>query len=62
MLELCIKEIKGIKFFGISKERMEMVRSNLLPRFQNGKTVPGTRIYHNFLPISTTVISFKGTV
>ena len=61
MLELCIKEIKGIKFYGISKERMKIVRNILLPRFQSGKTVPGTRIYHHFLPISTNAISFKRT-
>ena len=61
MLELCIQEIKGIKFYGISKERMENVRYNLLPRFQSGKTVPGTRIYHHFIPISTSAISFKRT-
>ena len=61
MLELCKEEIKGITFFGISKERMVTVRQNLLPRFQSGKTVPGTRIYHHFLPISTNSISFKRT-
>ena len=40
---------------------MDNVRKYLKTRFQNGGTIPGTRSYHHYIPISSTKISFKTT-
>ncbi len=61
MLELCKNEITSIKFFGICKESMTGVRANLEKRFENGKTVPGTRYSHHFIPLSSSRIAHKLT-
>ena len=59
MLSLCKSIISGITFIHILKERMEEVRAQLKERFASGHTIPGTREYHIFTPVSTTVIAFK---
>jgi len=61
MLELCEEEMPSIKFFGISKEDMTAVRSFLQKRFAEGKTIPGTRSSHHFIPVSATEIGHKLT-
>ena len=48
-----------IKFFGISKERMEDVRKLLEKRFSKGNTVLGTRSSHHFKPLSSSKIAHK---
>ncbi|KAG1674550.1 Tetratricopeptide repeat protein 8 [Nymphon striatum] len=40
---------------------MVSTRQELKERFGMGKTVPGTRSYHHYTPISTTEISYKRT-
>ena len=40
---------------------MDNVRKYLKTRFQNGRTVPRTRSYHHYIPISSTKISLKRT-
>ena len=52
----------GIEFFYISKKRMEEVRLELKGRFALGQTIPGTRSYHFFKPVSSNVVAFKHTV
>ena len=61
MFKFCNEEIKGIKFKFISKETMEVTRANLKTRFLNAKTVPGTRSYHHFVPLSSSCIGTKRT-
>ena len=60
-IELCKEEIKGITFFDISQSRMTDVRESLKIRFSKGKTIPGTRSCHHFIPLSTSKISHKLT-
>ena len=50
MIHLCREEIKEIKFFGISQLQMSNVREHLKDRFNKGKTLPGTRSCHHFVP------------
>ena len=61
MINLCREEIKEIKFFGISQLQMKIVRENLKVRFDKGKTLPGTRRCHHFVPQSRYKISYKIT-
>ena len=43
MLDLCVREISFIRFFGVNQEEMVNVRADLGDRFAVSKTVPGTR-------------------
>ena len=52
MLDLCVREIHSINFFGVSQEEMVNVRADLEDCFAKSKTMPGTRSSHHFLPIS----------
>ena len=57
MLEFCERNIQNIQTLFISKERMENVRKELMDRFSLGRTIPGTRSYHYFEPVSTSTIA-----
>ena len=61
MLEFCITNINTIIFYKITKETVNSRRQQLKERFETGKTVPGTRSYHHYIPISKFEISFKRT-
>ena len=54
MLDLCVREIPSITFFGVSEEDLE-------DRFAKSKTLPGTRSSHHFVPISCNKIAHKLT-
>lgn len=51
LYEFCKARIEKITFLFISKEVVEQTRSALLSRFTNVQTLPGTRSFHNYLPI-----------
>jgi hypothetical protein len=59
MLEFCENEIKGIHFIYITKESNIKIRSEMVQRYTNAKTLPGTRSYHHFVPLRTTKIAAK---
>ena len=59
MLDLCVREIPSIAFFGVSQEQIVNVCFDLEDRFQ--KSVPGTRSSCNFVPISCNKIAHKLT-
>ena len=61
MTELCRDEIKEIKFFEISQLDMLNICQHLKVRFENGRTLPGTRSCHHFVPQSRCKISYKTT-
>ena len=52
MLDLCVREIPSITFFGVSQEEMVSVHADLEDCFAKSKTVPGARSRNHFLPIS----------
>ena len=54
VLKVCQEEMKSIIFFCIDKGDMYMVevREKMEKRFEDGKTVPGTRGSHHFIPHS----------
>ena len=61
MFKFCEENIKNITFVFISKERMETARDELNERFALGRTVPGTKSYHFFAPVSKNEIAYKQT-
>ena len=61
MLDLCVREIPSITFFGVSEEEMVNVHADLEDRFAKSKTLPGTRSSHHFVPISCNKIAHKLT-
>ena len=61
MLDLYIREIHSIAFFGVSQEEMVNVRVDLKDRFAKSKIVHGTRSSHHFVPISCNKIVHKLT-
>ena len=61
MLDLCIREIPSITFFGVSQEEMVNVCADLEDGFAKSETVPGTRSSHHFVPISCNKIAHKLT-
>ena len=61
MLDLCVREIPSITFFGVSQEEMVNVHADLEDCFAKSKTMPGTRSSHYFVPISCNKIAHKLT-
>ena len=61
MFTFCKDSIKAILFILIAKEQVDEIRRNLTDRFKTGKTVPGTRSYHHFIPVSKSKLSFGRT-
>ena len=61
MFKCCVEHIKTIRFVLIQKVDMTSVRKFLNARFENGRTVPGTRSYHHYVPLSTSKIAYKRT-
>ena len=61
MLDLCVREIPSITFFGVSQEEMVNIRADLEDRFAKSKALPGMRSSHHFVPISCNKIAHKLT-
>ena len=61
MLDLCVREIPSITFFGVSQEEMVNVHADLEDHFAKSRTMPGTRSSHHFVPISCNKIAHKLT-
>ena len=59
MFEYCKSDIKGINFIKVSKEDIALVRQMLSTRFASGKTIPGTRSFHHFSPLSEGEVTYK---
>ena len=61
MIDLCREEINEIIFFDISQLEMMNICEKLQNRFEKGRTLPGTRSFHHFVPQSNSKISYKIT-
>ena len=55
----CIKNIHGIKFFFVSKEKIAEASRQLAARFKVAKTIQGMRSNHCFLPVSETELKIS---
>ena len=61
MLDLCVRQIPSITFFGVSQEEMVNVCADLKDRFAKSKTVPGTRSNHHSVLASCNKTAHKLT-
>ena len=59
MFEYCDQEILGIEFFYLEKSRVDQTRKNLEERMGLAKTIPGTRGFHQFIPLTQNRIVAK---
>ncbi len=59
LFTFCKENIAGIVSHFISKQEMDTVRKFLQQRFIEARTLPGTRSFHHFEPLSATVIAVK---
>ena len=54
-----IKKNKGIKFIFITKDELTKTQESLEDRFAKAMTIPGTRSYHEFIPLNKNTIAMK---
>ena len=59
VFDYCKKEVQGVHVNFISADDMVPVRSMLDARFYNVCTLPGTRSFHQFVPLSESVMAAK---
>ena len=53
------KDIEGINFIYLSKDEVDATRVKFAKRFDKIETIPGTRSFHNFIPITSNEIRVK---
>ncbi|KAG1676395.1 hypothetical protein GQR58_014302 [Nymphon striatum] len=61
VLDFCINKIYGIHFIFLSKEILGNICTTLGKRFLLGPTIPGTRSFHHFEPLSSNSVGYKRT-
>ena len=59
MFLYCQEKISGIEFKYIPIEEIQSTRENIREPLSQAKTVPGTRSFHQFIPISSSIIGAK---
>ena len=52
LFDYCKSNIEGITFFFLSKSTLDDARTKMKHRYNFGSTIPGTRSYHHFVPVS----------
>ena len=59
MFQFCVEEIKGINLLFLKNQEIGNIRVNMEERYKRADTVPGTRSFHQFIPISDSIIGAK---
>ena len=59
MFESCVEEIKGIDFLFLKNQDIGNIRVNMEERYKRAGTVPETRSFRQFIPISDSIIGAK---
>lgn len=60
MFTFCTKQIPGITFIYVGKDEMDQLRKNHQNRYELiNQAIPGTRSFHQFIPISSIEIGAK---
>ena len=59
MFQYCENNIQGIIFIFITKDEMNKTRESLEDRFAKAITIPSTREYHEFIPLSENTTAMK---
>ena len=57
MFEYCKGEIKGIDFIFVDDSEISELRKNMESGLSNARTFPGTRSFHQFIPLSPNTIA-----
>ena len=52
MFNFCKDNIGGINFIYLSKDKDDAARAKFAKRFDNIKTISGTRSFHEFIPVT----------
>ena len=58
MFNFCQDNVEGINFIYLSKDEVDATRAKFAKKFDNIKTIPGTRSFHKFIPITPNELSF----
>ena len=59
MFNFCKDHIEGINFIYLSKDEVDATRATFARRFDNTKTISGTRSFHEFIPTTPNEIGVK---
>ncbi|XP_065672326.1 uncharacterized protein LOC136090149 [Hydra vulgaris] len=59
MYKYCNENIEGVHFIYISSEDLFLVRNTLKERLDTANTIPGTRSYHQFIPLGYQKVGTK---
>ena len=59
MIEFCVEEVKGIDSLFLKNQEIVNIRVNMEERYKRADIVPGTRSFHQFTPISDSIIGAK---
>ena len=59
VFEFYVEQIKGIDFLFLKNQEIGNVRVNMEERYKRTDTVPGTRSFHQFIPIFDSIIGAK---
>ena len=59
IFKFCAKQIKGIDLLFLKNQEIGNIRVNMEERYKRADTVPGTRSFHQFIPISDSIIDAK---
>ena len=59
MYEFCLSNFENIKFILVTSQLMENTRKELSARFVDLSTIPGTRSFHHFVPVSENQIKYE---
>ena len=57
--KFCLENFNKIKFFVLTSEHIESERPKMEDRYKFGDTVPGTRSFHQIVPVDVNCISCK---
>ena len=59
LYQFCDQEVTGINVFFVSTQELSEIRFKLRKRSESAATLPETRGFHHFAPVSSTVIAAK---
>ena len=59
MFQFCVEEIKGIDFLFLQNQEIANIIVNIKERYKRAETIPGTRSFHQFIPICHSIIGTK---
>ncbi len=57
--EFCKSNVPGIVSLFVNQEKLNDVRTSLKDRFAQASTLPGTRSFHHFVPVTSSIIAAK---